>query len=243
MPEEKIVKKINIGEESRYIGAKYDVNGQEIVNTYLNKIEGITKQEIINGQFTTTDDEGTTHTHQVVDPNTWVLQSQANDATTGFIKKNEAESYISQTITDKINTGEIEVQMPQTKKFEFEPEGTNFVIYNEDDYKQILKIIIYQSGFSSTSEHGKVALSGGLSEELDSTFFKKGATFEIYKTIVVCTGDMGDRMIITTGDPTTDETWSTFEIFDLAKPIAFMIYREGWIELQSSESGETEGEE
>lgn len=198
---DKIVKKINIGEDSRYIGAKYDINGQEIINTYINVANGITKEDWKKGYVEIEGDEGT-YNHYIVSSDVWVSQAQANNAETGFIKKNEAESYIADTITNLIQTGKVEVEVPQTKKFSFETAGTNFVISAEEGYKQILKVFVYQSNFSSTSEQGRIALDQTATMQLDSSFFLPGASFEIYKTVLICTNNLGDRRVLTTANPT-----------------------------------------
>ena len=50
--EEKIVKKISIGDDSRYIAAKYDLDGEEITTTYAKADNVVTKQNIIDGKIT-----------------------------------------------------------------------------------------------------------------------------------------------------------------------------------------------
>lgn len=43
MPEEKIVKTISVGGDTRYIGAKYDINGVQINTAYAKTADVYTK--------------------------------------------------------------------------------------------------------------------------------------------------------------------------------------------------------
>lgn len=69
--EEKIVKKISIGDDSRYIAAKYDLDGEEITTTYAKADNVVTKQNIIDGKITITNSEDGTETeYDIIDPDT-----------------------------------------------------------------------------------------------------------------------------------------------------------------------------
>lgn len=245
MPEEKIVKTISVGGDTRYIGAKYDINGVQIDTAYAktadiytqtqandtflgkNALDNyVTKDHITNNQIPIKDTDGNETFYTIISEDTWAKKEYVDD---NFINKDDAEGYISDTITELIETGEIEVKVPQTKKFSFKDDVTNLVLSAEEDYKQLLKIIVYQSSFSSTSETGIVALDG-TDMQLDSSYFRPGATFEIYKTVLVCTNELGDRKVMTTANVTTDDSWSTFEFKNLTQSISVLVYQEGWIE-------------
>ena len=87
--EEKIVKKISIGDDSRYIAAKYDLDGEEITTTYAKADNVVTKQNIIDGKITITNSEDGTETeYDIIDPDTWAGKVYVDE---NFIKTSEAQ--------------------------------------------------------------------------------------------------------------------------------------------------------
>lgn len=235
--EEKIVKKISIGDDSRYIAAKYDLDGEEITTTYAKANIVVTKQNIIDGKITVQDEDETEIEYDIIDPDTWAGKVYVDE---NFIKTSEAQDYIKDEISSLIGKGEIKVEAPQTKKFEYVggTDGiTTLQLESEDDYGQILKIIIYNGGSSSESDTGNVILNGSTNsmKSLPASYLKKGSTFEIYNNVLLCTSHQGDREVIPASDVTQGEGWSNLEI-NSNQPFWAIVYKEGW--KMASEEGE-----
>ena len=236
--EEKIVKKISIGDDSRYIAAKYDLDGEEITTTYAKADNVVTKQNIIDGKITITNSEDGTETeYDIIDPDTWAGKVYVDE---NFIKTSEAQDYIKDEISSLIGKGEIKVEAPQTKKFEYVGgyDGvTTLQLAPEEGYGQILKIIIYNGGSSSESDTGNVILNGSTNsmKSLPASYLKKGSTFEIYNNVLLCTSHQGDREVIPASDVTQGEGWSNLEI-NSNQPFWAIVYKEGC--KMASEEGE-----
>lgn len=236
--EEKIVKKISIGDDSRYIAAKYDLDGEEITTTYAKADNVVTKQNIIDGKITITNSEDGTETeYDIIDPDTWAGKVYVDE---NFIKTSEAQDYIKDEISNLIGKGEIKVEAPQTKKFEYvggDDGVTTLQLAPEEGYGQILKIIIYNGGSSSESDTGNIILNGSTNsmKSLPASYLKKGSTFEIYNNVLLCTSHQGDREVIPASDVTQGEGWSNLEI-NSNQPFWAIVYKEGW--KMASEEGE-----
>ena len=112
---------------------------------------------------------------------------------------------------------------------------------SEEDYGQILKIIIYNGGSSSELDTGNVVLNGSTNstKSLPASYLKKGSTFEIYNNVLLCTSHQGDREVIPASDTIQGEGWSNLEI-NSTQPFWAIIYKEGWITAPTNTSTPTE---
>lgn len=221
-----IVKTITIGTDVRDIGAKYDNEGNSFKDVYL-------KQGDASAIY--------------------VSITNAENPTTGFIKKNEASNYISdgliQTeLNNLVTSGSLKV--PQNKRIYFKAASTNQEIKNEseeEDKRQLLKAIVYYVDTEAINDKllGEAILSSSYSiNTLGHAYFLPGASFEIYKNVLICTNSFGDKTILAHEQPELEGAWTSLKL-NFPASFALLVYEEGWEELNNTETPKTptEGEE
>ena len=202
-----MVKKITIGTDSRFIAAKYDINGNEITSQYLTNEEA---------------------------ESSYLKISDANDDTDGYVKVSNLNSAVSEAINDMVADGELEVKAAQTKKICVMQHTSDDPIKLDrvnDKYGRHVVIKIYSSEVNS--ETGTVILDKQAgTTSVEAPFWKKGATFEIYDNMLFCTGNTGSTEVY----QSTNTKWSTLD-FEIDANFSVMIYDEDWDDPEVEEGG------
>lgn len=215
MPEIKIVKQITIGSETRDIGAKYDEDKNEIKTTYAKAGTSYTKEES-DGKYAT-------------DADLTTLEATVN---TDCIKTTGLEGALR---TFFINNPGFTVPATINKSIDFITDSSISLNNSEENPYQIIKVIVCAADSIGDTETVVIKLDENESDGLARSFIEEGATYEVYKRVLVGKNIDGDASVYMS----SNNSWGTFSlrIFTNGEPstkkVTFMIYKEGWPENNS----------
>lgn len=163
------------------------------------------------------------------------LNTYINDVSINSVQTDEMEEVVTQTVKSMKESGELTLEEKRTKTVEFSTKTKTVTVTPLSDFGHtITKIVLFDSEFSSDTEHGNIFIqfSDGTEKtsELGSSYWSKGSTFEIYDSLLVCTNSKGDKECVI-GDDVTKQ-WAYFELRNLAQAISCMVFKEGWDDMK-----------
>ena len=157
------VKTIKIGEDQRYISAKYDIDGNEIVDHYA-------KADDVNQEFNN------------INKNIEEVNATIN---TNCVKNDDLENKVSDTINKLITNGTLEVNAAVQKYITYENYTNSLSLSSQDQSGRIIKIIIFNCT-PEDEDSVNITFDATEAKTLTSSFIREGAFYEIYEKLAIC---------------------------------------------------------